>query len=410
MRILIASDHYPPFVGGAQRQTKVLADELHARGHAVSVATVWQDDQLAVENLGGVRVHRLRQLRTVPGLRGTPRRRHQPPFADPVTTLGLRRLIHSFQPDVVHAAGWYTFAAAAALRSSDVPLVVSARDYGFSCATTTLTHHESLCSGPALGKCLGCAASYYGAPRGWIATGGVFATKRQLRRRMDALHSVSRFVDEMTVRDVFNGDAGDIPRSVIGSFRVEQDVVATSTPPPELPDEPFILFVGALRRVKGIHVLLAAYEQLVEPPPLVLLGTREDDTPPQLPNGVTIIDAVPNAMVLAAWDRALFGVMPSLWPEPFGSVVHEAMSRGRPVIGTRPGGHEDMIDDGKTGLLVPAGDVEALRDAMTQLISSAAVRERLGQAARRRAAEFTASSAIPRFEQLYEEAIARRRD
>ena len=65
----------------------------------------------------------------------------------------------------------------------------------------------------------------------------------------------------------------------------------------------------------------------------------------------------------------MFGVAPSLWPEPFGSVVHEGMSRGRALIGTTPGGHADMIEHGVTGLLVPAGDAAALREAMRSLIA-----------------------------------------
>ena len=48
------------------------------------------------------------------------------------------------------------------------------------------------------------------------------------------------------------------------------------------------------------------------------------------------------------------------------------------MIGTRPGGHEDMIEDGENGLLVPAGDSEALAVAMSRLIEDAALRERLG--------------------------------
>ncbi len=62
---------------------------------------------------------------------------------------------------------------------------------------------------------------------------------------------------------------------------------------------------------------------------------------------------------MAAWDRAMFGVMPSLWPEPFGATVAEGMNRGKPVIGTTLGGHVDMIGE-DAGLLVPQGDVGAL--------------------------------------------------
>ena len=93
---------------------------------------------------------------------------------------------------------------------------------------------------------------------------------------------------------------------------------------------------------------------------MVLAGPLAPDTPESFPDGVTVLTSVPHPTVMAMWDRALFGVFPTKWPEALGNVVHEAMSRGRAVIGTRPGGHEDMIEDGETGLLVEAGNVEAL--------------------------------------------------
>jgi glycosyltransferase involved in cell wall biosynthesis len=110
--------------------------------------------------------------------------------------------------------------------------------------------------------------------------------------------------------------------------------------------------------------------------------------------------------VLAAWERCLFGVLPSLWPEPLGSVVYEGMSRGKAVIGTRPGGHTDLIVDGVTGLLIPQGDTDALENTMRALIGSGELRERLGQAARERARQFTARVAVPRFEQIYRQLAA----
>jgi glycosyltransferase involved in cell wall biosynthesis len=110
---------------------------------------------------------------------------------------------------------------------------------------------------------------------------------------------------------------------------------------------------------------------------------------------------------MAAWERCLFGVIPSLWPEPLGSVVYEGMSRGKAVIGTTPGGHTDMIASGETGLLVPAGDVPALTQAMRDLIDQPALRESFGRAAQARARLFTASVVVPQFERVYQGLIER---
>ena len=183
------------------------------------------------------------------------------------------------------------------------------------------------------------------------------------------MHSISTYVREQVERDVLRArERARIPQAVIPSFRVAAHGEPDASILEQLPDEPSIMFAGALRRVKGVETLLTAYRLLVSPPPLVLLGTFESDTPAEFPAGVITPGGGSYATVLAAWDRSLFGVMPSLWPEPFGSVVHEAMSRGTAVIGTTPGGHTDMIEHEQTGLLVALGDVPALRAAMQRLI------------------------------------------
>jgi glycosyltransferase involved in cell wall biosynthesis len=404
MRILLCSDHYPPYIGGVQRQTRAMAQEFTARGHDVAVATVFQEHLPDFEDTDGFPVHRLRQLRSTPLNRSEPQRRHQPPFPDPVTVWQLRRLIRRFKPDVVHSSGWYTYSAAAALLGKDTPLIASAREYGFSCANASLLHFGAPCSGPAPRKCLSCAHDYFGQPRGAMAALGVRFSKPLLRRKVAAMHAVSHYVREIVDRDVFTQrERGRIPQTVIGSFRVGDDGDVDQTAVARLPEEPFILFVGAIRRVKGVQVLLDAYRQLTAAPPLVLLGTLEEDAPTEFPPNVHVLGGASYASVLAAWDRALLGVMPSLWPEPFGSVIHEAMSRGRAVIGTTPGGHEDMVEDGFTGLLVPPADVEALRAAMQLLIDDDALRHEMERRARARAEQFTAQHAIPRFLALYEQ-------
>jgi glycosyltransferase involved in cell wall biosynthesis len=262
------------------------------------------------------------------------------------------------------------------------------------------------CSGPALVKCIGCAGRHYGRPKGWIAAIGVLAGRPLLRRKAAAVHSISRYVQTMIRRDFLDDVRSNRPDHVVS------DVIQEIEPNTRdlrrdverslelLPSEPFILFVGALRRVKGVEQLLAAYKTLVAPPPLVLVGTIEPDTP-EIPPEVLVLTDFPYEAVLRAWDRAMFGVFPSLLGEPFGTVVCEAMSRGKAVIGTTPSGHTDMITDGETGFLVARGDVEALGRAMQALIDDVTLRERLGQAARLRARQFTAEVSVPRLEQLY---------
>jgi glycosyltransferase involved in cell wall biosynthesis len=421
MRIVIATDHYPPFIGGAHRQAHLLAHGMSERGHTITVATPWHGGLPRVARDGAVTIHRLRQLRTaIPALVRDRRQRHQPPFSDPVTVRDLRRVIAAAEPDVVHAYGWLAFSVATALGRRRIPLLLSARDYGYFCATRTLLRRNAPCDGPGPLKCLACTRDYYGTAKGWTAAAGVALSGSRLARRVDALHSVSTYVHEITWRRLFgdaasgcNGARGHV---VIPSFQLDDDAAgdgATATDPhvaaclARLPAEPFILYVGAFRKVKGLETLFAAYRRLAAPPPLVLMGTFEHDSPSpsDFPPDAIVVTDVPHAAVMAAWDRALFGVLPSLWPEPFGATVAEAMRRGRAVIGTRPGGHVDMIDE-ESGILVQQGDVEGLAGAMGELIRDPARRAAYGRAAAVRAQAFSASVVLPRFEQAYRDVIA----
>lgn len=415
MHILLVSDFYPPFVGGSELQAQLIGREMVQRGHRFDVATVWHQDLPETEDDQGVTVHRVKALATrVPWFSKDAGRRFHPPFPDPSIVLQLRDLIKRLQPDLVHAQGWIAYSAAAALAGNKaVPLLISARDYGYSCALRTLLYKgETACSGPAPVKCLNCAKASYGWPKAIAAVTGILGGRPLMKRRVDAVHSNSSYTRRVFWRDFLREPEDETPHiieTIIPSFRdsrqEEADEPVEQKYLDQMPDEPFILFVGALNKAKGVDVLLDAYTQLDSPPPLFLIGSLWPETPATFPPGVTMISDVPRSVVMAAWQRSLFGVSPSVWPEPFGNVVHEAMSKGKAMIGTKPGGHADMIDDGVSGLLVPSGDVAALREAMQRLIEDPTLRDQLGAVARESAKKFSSDVMIPRFEAFYEDIV-----
>jgi glycosyltransferase involved in cell wall biosynthesis len=428
LNILLVSDVYPPVIGGAELQTQLLAKKLHERGNVVTVATSWQPGLSEHEDEAGVGVHRIKGLSSlVPWFSSNPNKRHHPPLPDPATVAGLRKVINKVQPQVVHTYGWMIYSAAVALTGTRIPLVIAMREYANSCALRTMLYEGSrTCSGPALAKCYRCAMDFFGAPKGIVATTGVKLGKRLLRNRVRGIHNISEYMRFIAWRDIF-GHANPegaiqfgksnrvVADEIIPSFR--DDAGERKKCDPEriakhvarLPDEPFILFVGALRKVKGLDALIQAYGKLRNKPKLVLFGVPYADTPSTWPEGVQIFHNVPHDAVMASWPRAMFGVFPSLWAEPFGNVVHEAMSMGRPVIGTKPGGHTDMIKDGKTGFLTVPGDVEDLARAMQALIDSPELRDSMGHAARERANLYSADIVVPKFERFFADVINKSR-
>src|SRR5271168_1649794 len=110
-RVLFVTDSFPPLVGGAGRDTDLLARALTERGHIVTVATSQQPNAATEETTtAGYQVHRLPGLVTrMHRLSADRERRIPPPFPDPETSVRLRRLIRNFKPDLVHSYGWMTY-------------------------------------------------------------------------------------------------------------------------------------------------------------------------------------------------------------------------------------------------------------------------------------------------------------
>ncbi|MDP9201039.1 MAG: glycosyltransferase family 4 protein [Gemmatimonadota bacterium] len=92
--------------------------------------------------------------------------------------------------------------------------------------------------------------------------------------------------------------------------------------------------------------------------------------------------------------------------EGLGTSVIDAMALGIPPIAFAVGGLPEVIEDGKSGLLVPAGDVQRFIRAAAELVTNDALRVRLGEGARLRAREFNANRMIERTAEVYHKVTA----
>jgi len=93
--------------------------------------------------------------------------------------------------------------------------------------------------------------------------------------------------------------------------------------------------------------------------------------------------------------------------EPCGRVLFEAMAMAKPVIGTNTGGTPEVVEDGKTGLLIPPCDAKALAAALEHLMGDAELRRRMGAAGRRRVeTHFTIEAHARRTEEAYARLLA----
>jgi len=181
-------------------------------------------------------------------------------------------------------------------------------------------------------------------------------------------------------------------REPLGVFPTYSDLGAFAGPPVPLPAEPRLLFVGTLERYKAVGVLAAAWRLVASRVPsaqlqLVGSGTQADVAAALEREGARWDRSLEPEAVARALDAARALVLPSP-AEGLGRVVIEAFLRGRPVVGARAGGIRDIVDDGRTGLLVEPRDAHALAAAIERVLVEPGLAERLGAAAHEESARW----------------------
>lgn len=172
---------------------------------------------------------------------------------------------------------------------------------------------------------------------------------------------------------------------------------------------PVVSVVAAVRRLKGHEVALQAWPEVrARVPGAILLVVGDGPYIPVLRanagDGVIFAgsrDDVPDIL-----RGSTLALLPSL-TEALPTVMIEAAACGLPVVATTVGGTPEIVEHGTTGLLVPPGDVGALADAVTDLLTDPDRRVRYGIAARRHAEErFDLRGWALSLRELYEEALS----
>jgi glycosyltransferase involved in cell wall biosynthesis len=201
-------------------------------------------------------------------------------------------------------------------------------------------------------------------------------------RRTDAIRTVSGYTTGL-VRE-----RGREPDAVFPAY---MDLSPFAGPPTPPPDTPVALFVGVLERYKAVDVLAEAWPEVVRRVPGARLRVIGKGSLPA-PNGPGIewTPSLSTQEVATALDAATLLVLPSR-SEGMGRVIVEAFCRGRPVVGSRVGGIPDLVEDGRTGVLVEPGDPKALGDALVRVLAEPKLAARLGAAAYDAAAPWLAT-------------------
>jgi glycosyltransferase involved in cell wall biosynthesis len=281
----------------------------------------------------------------------------------------IARELRSFQPHAVLAQGAHEAAAALAGRKlARVDTAVIADMHGDWRAPTRLY-------GSRLRTALNPAADR-------VALTGL--------RRADGIRTITGYTTSL-VRDLGLEPADEFPAYMdFDSF--------LQTPPQPLPAKPRALFVGVLERYKNVDGLAEAWRLAAPRVPeaqlrLVGAGTLRpvvEQLLRDVPGRTSWDERLSQPQVSQALDEATALVLPSR-SEGMGRVIVEAFCRARAVVGTRVGGIPDLVEDGQNGLLVDAGDTQALADAIVRILTDRQLGERLSAGAHASAVFWTSS-------------------
>jgi len=177
-----------------------------------------------------------------------------------------------------------------------------------------------------------------------------------------------------------------------------------------------LLYVGRVDPVKGVDTAIRALVELPEdatlticgpaPSPAYLAQLQQLTRELGLEHRVLMRSAEGREQLWQVYADADALLFPVRWREPWGLVPLEAMAVGVPVLATGTGGSAEYLRDGHNSRLFPPDDPHALAEALQELASNLALRDRLVQEGRRTAEAFTEDAYVNGLIQAHEEAVA----
>jgi len=393
-RVLFLTESFHPVLGGGEEHIRSLGARLAASGMPATVVTRRGDPSWAAEEtLEGIRVRRV-------------------PPSGPGRT-GKYRMVPAALAALVRERDAFDVLVVRGTRILGLPGLMAGRTLGKGVVL------QPELNGEMSGEIYTWGTRY---ARGPVATAVRWGTalRNLLLRDADAFVAMSeRIREEFLSAGVPAERIAHLPHGVDTTrFRpAGPDERAALRRRLGLPvDALVVAWTGRLLKGKGLETLLAAFERVAVGEPrahLLLVGSGhgqalsiEDELRRQVEASgfaarVTLAGRVDD---VEGWLRAsdVFA-FPSLF-EALGISLIEAAACGLPCVGSRTGGIVDVIEDGRTGRLVPPGDADALEAALRALLAHPDQRAAMGQAGRRLCLRrFDVEDSLERYRALFRE-------
>lgn len=372
---LIAEEHWPYIGGGAGVSSTLLVRQLRKKGISADVYVFDKKSPPILGDMGSTKYYDVIDHRFSP-------------LINLQVIKTLRKKLVEYDLVHVYSAGPGLMAASGFLRRTILKIPVIATLNGFLSACIRYEKWMRLrCTNCSVSGAILCASKRSKETQMFVP-GPVLATyfiiQRLFSRSLDRYFALSDTIKKMYMSAGFPEDKVTvIPNMYDSTFlkKLEQVKAEKSN------DKIVILYVGQLRRHKGVEDLIKAFFKVgSQKAELWIVGHGpEEKRLRDLANKIKeekkirFFGFIPYSDIPTMYRKADIFVHPGKWPEPFGRTIAEAMLSRLPVVASDSGAPPQIL--GNSGLVFRTGNVSELKRSLEILIENKNLRESLGQKA-----------------------------
>ncbi|MFP4001935.1 MAG: glycosyltransferase family 4 protein [Thermoplasmata archaeon] len=383
LRVLFVTESYPPeSYGGGEISCALMAESLVDKGVEVSVITSGSEKADGLETRNGVKV--FRKLKTGK--------------ARDTLVENLKRKIYlksSVKKEVPKLAPDHDLIHFFNITSiTDLPVekpkFATINSYINFCPKGNLFYKEEwVCEGCKFTKFLGCITNseYVGnqklnrflkySPFFWFTLYQDYKRRKRCLNYIDRFFSLSGFINDMLMKEGIDLDnivkVPNISEIDTSEERATQNMTT---------DKPLVAYIGALNKIKGVDLLIKAFDNIDSEAELIIVGDGpERDDLRDLANGnknIRFLGKVDHENISAIYDRSDVIVVPSLWPEPLSRVLLESAHLGKPILATDIGGNPEVVKNGYNGFLFRP-EVDDLTAKLERILNEDEKREEMSE-------------------------------
>lgn len=396
MRLLFLSNFYPPTgQGGYEEWCQEMAIELRNRGHEVIVLTSHQPNDDESHDPSWVRRELHMEMELVSLRNGiqffTHRHQHERE-----NLAIVQSYIYRFRPEAMVIWGMWNIVRSVPLLAEQLlpeRVVYYVGDYW----PTLPSQFEYYWKAPA-------QYWYTQLPKALLRKAASYILDQEIlaKPRFKRVIFPTAFMRNELIKRGLKPDESLVIYGAADTAPYQQGQRPQATSVPEQPkDKITLLYAGRIQADKGVHLAIKALARLVQDYgfheiELQIAGSADPDyltflhylvRRHRVEPYVTFLGQQPKAAMPALYQRADIFLFTSVWQEPFGRVLIEAMAAGVAVVGSAVGGVTEILQENETALTYPPGDVERLAGQVARLIQTPTLRAQLAAAGQKMACE-----------------------